>query len=189
MTHPAKPPTGAVDYDTLRQDLRAKGVTLDPAEVHGTVCGVASASRDPGAVAWTALLPKEGGESPEEMQAFVGQLVTLHRHILSQLQGEGFEFDLLLPDERLPLTVRVAGLGQWVRGYLMGLVAGGVREFRALSGDAPEILEDLVRIAEVEPDDTEADQEQDFTELHEYVRIGVQAVFEELSSRPSGVTH
>jgi hypothetical protein len=90
----------------------------------------------------------------------------------------------LLPGDDYSLAKQIEGLTDWCRGYLLGLHAGGVRDARALSGDAREIVNDITRISEAEMDTARAgvEEERALSEIVEYVRVGVQLVFEELRS-------
>ncbi len=110
------------------------------------------------------------------------------------VQGR-FEFEPLLPGEDTDLETRVQSLAEWCRGFLLGLVAGGLKDLHALSdrpaaaagggGGSGEALRDLIEIAEVELGEGEAGEaaERALTELIEYVRAAVTLVYEELHPR------
>lgn len=99
----------------------------------------------------------------------------------TRLAGRESEFELLLPDENGALEQRVNALADFCRGFLLGLVAGGVTELSALPADAREVVEDFMKIAEAEADGRTSDvEEKAFTEIAEYVRTGVQLVYESL---------
>ncbi len=87
----------------------------------------------------------------------------------------------MLPDDDTGLPERVSELALWCQGYLYGLAQGGIRQFDGLPGDCTEILKDFVELAKARSDDVSENSERDFFELSEYVRVGVQLVFEELT--------
>jgi hypothetical protein len=101
----------------------------------------------------------------------------------TRLAARESEFAPLLPDEERSLDDRVTALADFCRGYLFGLVAGGVRDLAQLPAEANEVVNDLVKIAEAEAEPSAGEtEEQALSELIEYVRVGVQLVYEELHS-------
>jgi len=177
LAHPDHSPP---DYDELDRSLRACAAGVGAAEAHGILCGALCASKDPAAV-WPPLIlghePLEGAAA-----AALPLLTELYRHTRASLGEDGFEFQPLLPDADHPLEEQVEGMGDWCRGYLLGLAGGGVKDARALPGDAGVVGGDITKIVEVDPDaagDPEA-QERALAEIVEYLRIGVQLVYEEL---------
>lgn len=178
MAHPDRPPP---DYDELNRSLRAVGTAVGAAEAHGILCGALCASEDPAAV-WPPLIL---GREPLEDDAAASALrllTELYRDTRASLRADGFEFQPLLPDADHPLEEQVEGMGDWCRGYLLGLAGGGVKDARALPGDAGVAGGDITKIVEVELDaagDPQA-QERALAEIVEYLRVGVQLVYEEL---------
>jgi hypothetical protein len=108
---------------------------------------------------------------------------------LAELRDPEFGFAPLLPHEDAPLSEQLAALADWCRGFLVGLSAGGRSDFERLAGDSREIVEDFARIAQADAEglaDAGEDAARELTELTEYVRVGVQLVFDErYASRPS----
>jgi uncharacterized protein YgfB (UPF0149 family) len=96
--------------------------------------------------------------------------------------GADLGFDLLLPEEELPLDARTAALAQWCQGFLYGLGSRVIQDANGLPGDAGEVVRDLSDITNVgvDPGDDEESNESAFAELVEFVRVGVQLVFAEL---------
>lgn len=91
-------------------------------------------------------------------------------------------FDLLLPEEEQPIDARTAALAQWCQGFLYGLGSRVIQDASRLPGDAGEVVRDLREITRVGIDDSDSveSNESAFTELVEFVRVGVQLVFAEL---------
>ena len=93
------------------------------------------------------------------------------------------EFELLLPEDEQPIDARTARSAQWCQGFLYGLgtsavqdaerAARGSRRDRARPhGDQPRRRWTTARATET--------NESAYAELVEFVRVGVQLVFEEL---------
>ncbi len=94
--------------------------------------------------------------------------------VASTLESEEIIFDLLIPDDDEPLTLRTQALSEWCAGFISGLGVAGLNEQHSLQNESEEFIQDLSKIArlETEPEEDE-DSETAFVELIEYVRIGV----------------
>jgi yecA family protein len=165
------------------------GIDTTVAEAHGIVTGVLSVPARETEPWLPLILGPEQTEPAEASAELPEQLFALWHQTEDQLQRGEFDFVLLLPDETAGLQERIGALADWCRGYLLGLAHAGVSDESAVKGDGAEFLGDIERIAEVEiePGDGIEDQEQALTELEEYVRMGVQLVYEELCA-PSGAS-
>ncbi|MBV8975363.1 MAG: UPF0149 family protein, partial [Sinobacteraceae bacterium] len=73
---------------------------------------------------------------------------------------------------------------QWCQGFLYGLGAGAITDATVLPGDVGEIVRDLTEIsrAGVDASQEAESNEAAYTELVEFVRVGVQLLFEELAA-------
>lgn len=110
------------------------------------------------------------------------QLKSLYSATLRDLKSEEIAFTPILPDdEHYSLSDRVAGLGQWVRGYLVGIGLSGVQD-DSLDDDIKEALRDLVSISQIdhEVDDEDEDGEKSLFDLTEYVRVLVLTIYGQL---------
>jgi uncharacterized protein YgfB (UPF0149 family) len=105
------------------------------------------------------------------------------------LGDEDLAFEPLLPSDDEPLDERVQALALWCHGFLaaLGATAPGLRYGPGGDlGALDEILRDFGEIsrAGVTEDEAAGPDEADFAlaEVHEYVRIGVQLVYDHLAS-------
>ena len=71
-------------------------------------------------------------------------------------------------------------LADWCRGFLLALLDGERIAVDEFSADAAEVARDLMSVSELEADGDGGDSEWDLAEVEEYVRVGVQLIFEEL---------
>lgn len=166
-------------YDDAVNLLHEAGVPTGAAEVHGIITGVLCAPQGTG-VAWEELvLGRDAARPPAALSQL---LAALHRSTHAHLSGVDCDFAPLLPGEEHSLAEQIEGLSDWCRGYLLGLHAGGVKELQGLAGDAGEVVRDITRISEADLDLSLADEEEAraLVEIVEYLRVGVQLVFEEL---------
>jgi len=97
----------------------------------------------------------------------------------------------LLPDENTRLGVRSEALADWCSGFLYGIGSAGDVEAR-LSKDALEVLSDFSEVTRLSNDAEESEaSEADYSEIVEYMRVGVMLIFEELRGgpQPGDATH
>ena len=174
-----------MDWSLVNAALRRLGIGTDAAENHGALCGLLCAHGPAVEGAWIELLraEREEGAPPETDAAAWEELSRLFRATLGQLRDEGFVFCLLLPDDSQPLSLRAEAMTDWCRGFLYGLAVGGVGDLSVLPQEVREIAEDIVEIsgASAEGEEEESD-EAAYSELVEYLRVGVILVFETLEA-------
>ena len=108
------------------------------------------------------------------------------------------DFDLLIPEDDAPIEERTRALSLWCNGFLYGLGTTGAADPARLSPDAGEVVRDLTEItrAGVDAADGVEENEAALAELVEFVRVGVQLVFEEAGRQrssapvaPAGTVH
>jgi uncharacterized protein YgfB (UPF0149 family) len=105
------------------------------------------------------------------------------------------EFQPLLPDDEEPLAVRGEALGAWCQGFLYGFGAAGTANRSALPESVSEFLADLARISQAGDVGSEAEEAEEaaYAELVEFLRAGVQLVYDELAAlragRPAALTN
>ncbi len=97
-----------------------------------------------------------------------------------QLSEGQLAFGLILAGDDATLDERTDTLAQWCQGYLVGLAMAGVKDHTKLPGDVPEFIKDVLQISQVVAQAEENEDEEAFYELCEYIRVGVQLVFDEL---------
>jgi uncharacterized protein len=176
------------DYDRLRDSLANVGAVVAVAELHGGVCGALCTGDSGAAARWLQeCLDDQPLEAPTA--DFARELDELIGASLTQLGDDDLRFEPLLPGDDAPLEERVQALALWCHGFLTGLgtTAPGLRD--GAGSDAAqldEILRDFGEISRAGLGEGEAagSDEADFAlaEVHEYVRISVQLVYEQLAS-------
>jgi len=173
-------PTYPPDYEELAGALSDADIEPSAAEVHGMITGAVSVpnARVPGSLFFGQAAVK----ATPEVEAFLRMVAAMQEDVIERLGGSDFEFQLLLPPAEAELSEQVDALAAWARGYLLGLAASGITDAKRLEGEAGEFLLDVTRIGEAEMDDDETieQQEREFAEIVEYLRAGVQMVFDAL---------
>ena len=153
---------------------------LPVAELHGAVCGLAAChGEDVPIEDVVALLGVDALTDEGSVHAFVSAAA-------ADLAAEDMSFMPLLPEDDVALEDRLEALGQWCASFLAGFAAGLARRGVGTLDDCPdevkEIVRDFAAIAQVDPSASTVDAqasgerqeaaEQDFVELHEFVKVG-----------------
>jgi len=189
------------DFSGIEALFGRLGLNLDPAECHGSLCGMLCATEGVQGAAWvnqilSGSLELPQGEAAPSHNVGDGEgrtlLLILYKDTAAQLEDPEYGFHLLLPDDDDPLRQRVDALSRWCQGFLLGLGLGGVKEQSGLPGDSNEVMRDFAEISRLGHDDGDdkEDNEGAYTEIVEYVRMAALLVYEELrplrEARPAG---
>ncbi len=172
-----------ISYAQLTNMLEKLGAQLNAAEAHGLMAGLLS---------FTNTIPEQNKEwrnillenldCKEPSKRQYEMLTSVGESVLQDFASQDFAFRMLLPTDDLPLSERVNALCFWCRGYLSGLGLVGVTEADLANEVVKELVQDLSHIAHVSIDtDTAEDDEKNFMELVEYVRVAVQNIHLELN--------
>lgn len=166
------------DYAEIQRSLAASHALTDPAEAHGTLAGALCASVPYRFEDWLAEILPEGISIADADPV----LQMLYDSTVAALSSGDMDFELLIPGDDCSVDERTDALTSWCAGFLYGLGTGGATDPQQLSGDLGEIVRDLTEITRAGVDATDGDEvnESALTELMEFVRVGVQLVFDEL---------
>lgn len=172
-----------VTFSEVVRVLEGLGSSVPAAEAHGCLVGALCSSTEYPIERWLEeIIPDQEGrdvsESPEALRL-------LYSDTLNALRGTGMEFEVLLPDDDIPLAERAGGLSQWCQGFLYGFGTGpeGTGKRDKLPDNVNEILNDFTHIGRATVSLEEAgseSEEEAYAEVVEYVRVGVQLIHDEL---------
>ncbi|RZU47044.1 hypothetical protein EV700_1434 [Fluviicoccus keumensis] len=179
--HPAANAPSLPELNQLLQDLQ---LNCSAPEIHGVMTGLLA-----GGVRFNRQqLVKMLEAHTETDQAFDDNLVAalwqLQLKSLETLGASDLDFKPLVPDDDAALSERLEGLADWCQGLLAGFgLAVRGDDLRLREGDIQETLQDLVHIANVSSEGGAANEEdeQDFMEIYEFVRLAAIHLFEEMS--------
>lgn len=169
------------DYKMMTLLLAGNHVQHSPAEVHGMLTGQLCSGVD-------TVDPEDLGglmEKPQQLVPVVCKLIErMWSETTEQLAHIDYHFQPLLPSDESPLMDRVNALGAWCDGFMVGFAAGYIGPESALSSEAREILGDFGQFAAISEDGSElSDQDEvDFMELVEYVRMATITLFQQLGA-------
>jgi uncharacterized protein len=172
------------DYARVQQLLAQERSLAEASEAHGTLVGCLCGASGYRFEDWLREILPEGKPAP----AAGKELRELYTATATALLQPDMELVLILPSDEEPLTARTAALAHWCQGFLYGLGAGGIPDVTRLEGDAGEVVRDLVEIsrADVGVEQDVETNENAYGELVEFVRVGVQLLFEELGAARQG---
>jgi uncharacterized protein len=181
-------------FNELQRALLQSHALTDAAEAHGTLVGALCATGC-SLHEWLAEILPDGRASHDA----AASLRAVFDATSVSLGDSEMSFQPLLPSDDDPIAERTTALGEWCQGFLYGLGVGvAVPDVSALQGEAAEVLRDMTEIThvDVDPADSEESNEAAYAELVEFVRVGVQLLFEQLQplrdpspQRPREVLH
>jgi len=170
-------------YDQVQAVLERLQSSLSAAECHGMVCASIVGNSETDAVEHISptLLGEETGSLVQDadMAGLLARLVVVSDAWFRQ---GSYDFVMLLPADDEPLSARTQAVAEWCRGFVMGLIEAGVKTFEQLPADAEEVLRDLVTISGLNAEDSQGGTDADLMQVEEYVRVGVQLMYEHLGS-------
>ena len=177
--------TNSTSIEKFEHALRQHGHELSAAEFHGTLTGLLCAGHSDGSIdQWQDLLVPKSEASP---------LVDTMRGLMAlperSLESPDFSFQPIFCSGT-SLSERTHALGDWCRGFTLGIGWNDTTTVASIGEDTTEALSDIAHIALAEPGKDPAEtQEKAFFELEEYLRVSVQLIYEErYSSQLSNYT-
>jgi uncharacterized protein YgfB (UPF0149 family) len=167
-------------YAEIQRVLADERSMTDAAEAHGTLAGALCTASAYRFEDWLQEILPEGRAQPISS----GALRSLFFVTAETLAGAEMAFEPLLPEDAQPIDERATALSQWCVGFLYGLGSGAIPDVSKLPGEAGEVLRDFDEITRVGVGTGDSDEQNEaaYAELVEFVRVGVQLVFEELES-------
>jgi len=155
---------------------------LNPAELHGLLCGLLCADRDLDREQWLIHAREQLTDDVQLAEPTRDLLLKLFEYGAAQLNAPDWTVTPLLPDDDTPLRQRADALGIWCQGLLYGLGLGEVEQRGELSTESREFLRDAAEIARVGFDTDEASEadETAYAEVVEYLRVGLLLIHQDL---------
>lgn len=171
-----------MNFDQINEAMVSYPELESPSFLQGMLMGLMCGDADLKESAWVKRILEEA-DIKSVKESFLLALHDLYLEAEKGLNGSGFELELCLPEENESLKFRAAMLGQWCEGFLYGMGLVGQSEDK-LKGDVAELFRDFGDIARIEILDLEEatdEDESDFMQLMEFVKIGVLTINETLN--------
>jgi uncharacterized protein YgfB (UPF0149 family) len=170
-------------YLTIEEDLQTLTIPLTAAEAHGLIAGVLCATKSD-ETALTALfsLSDEILTNDAIVDDAKKEIRKLCKTTAQQFMDINFGFQLLLPNDEVNLAKRSAAIGLWCQGFISGLGEGKLEKPLEQQDELKELIRDFSEIAKIDSENIIEDEEQeiDFNELLEFVRVAALTIHADL---------
>ncbi|MCG6201018.1 UPF0149 family protein [Psychromonas antarctica] len=172
-------------FTKITQTLEAAELYTNASETHGILSGFVCGGIELDSQSWQSHfnnVVNDGMGLPINAKKLID---SIYRQVVHQFTDDGLGFQLLLPDDNVPLDERAEAMAQWTQGFLVGF--GMVQQ--ALN-QAPDEIQELIRdirdISQVSLDFEQEDEESEiaFVEIVEYLRAGAMICFNTFSRKP-----
>jgi uncharacterized protein len=166
------------DYEKIASLLSSSNIFNSVSELHGVICGQVCA----GAASVKAELTQQLMGVEANFPSVIEQLITrLGGDVAEQMEAGDFSFQPLLPNDDEEISIRLHALGEWCEGFNVGFGGGFGKGDKSILEETREVLKDFTAISQIEDspeDDPELEQnEEDYMEVVEYVRMGAATVY------------
>lgn len=170
-----------MNFEDFCELLLPYGALNSPAELHGTLCGKLCGGAHMDQEQWRTAATSSLDLAEPANAELLQQIDLLCNATKTQLESGDYNLKLLLPDDDSELELQTQALAQWCNGFLLGFGSAGIDPNSQFSSENAEALRDLAAIVQAEIDEEldEQEQEGDYIELVEYVRIVALNFFEE----------
>ena len=172
-------------FDEVEKALKLHSWSIDAAEFHGMLSGLICAGAEDDEIDnWLPVLIGERYLTEEEYLPIELDVLDAYFKVRSELDADGFEYQVLLPDESQSIERRAHSMRLWCMGFLLTLIDYGEIEVDELSEDCSNFVFDLQFITNVEVDEDELEDELEdmaYFIIVEYLRVGVQIIYEHIN--------
>lgn len=164
-------------YAAITALLEGANALIDGAELQGLITGLLICQMRQPERDGMAII-REQADVEEAQQPLVEGLVQrLMPIVAAHLADPELGFQLLLPGDDIALEDRVVALAKWSQGFLFAMSQQG----EPTNTEVAELFEDFAAIAamDVEHLEGESDEERNYIEVVEFIRIGVIFIYDD----------
>lgn len=173
------------NFEQITQTLEAADLFTNASETHGILSGIVCGGVKLDDQSWLTHFTDVVNEGMGLSNKVKGLVESIYGQVVNQVTDDGLGFELLLPEDDIPLDERAEAMAQWAQGFLVGfgMVQQGLNQ-------APDEIQELIRdirdISQVSLDFEQEDEESEiaFTEIIEYLRVGAMLCFNTFSRHP-----
>jgi len=146
-------------------------------ELQGALCGILCLNAQASRSTWYKSIFEDFHPDEDE----VLDLAALFDDTIQALNSLDFDLQLELPEDDAPIASRIYAMTQWCQGLTFGLGASGLTDDTELSADCKEYISDVIGISQISSEESDdSEDEANFEELVEYLRMGLFLLFGEL---------
>ncbi len=153
------------------------------AELQGALCGLLCLDPEANRANWHKKIFVDYDPAEDDLM----DLTILFDDTIQSLNSLDFDLQLDLADDNAPLPSRLISMTNWCQGLIFGLGTSGLTDETELSAESTEYIADVVNISQIRETDLDESEEDEsnFEELVEYLRMGLFLLHGELQP----VTH
>lgn len=146
--------------------------------LQSALCGLLCINSQADRITWYKTLFKDFRPNKDEIL----RLTALFDKTVQELNGMNFNFKLVLPNDNAPLFSRIIAISDWCKGLILGLDIFRLIANTKIPQNCQEYIEDVVKISRISNLDFQNnnDEDTDFENIVEYLRIGLLLLYEEL---------
>lgn len=167
-------------FENVAQALGPLDLGFGPSYLHGLWTGLIMGEQYCKPQDWLDLAWEKSqvwDELPPQAQMLLLQMA---EQTIVALEMFDFGFQLLLPDDDLPLQDRAQAIHEWCVGYVWGLQNQQYQQ-NLLTNDGAQALADITKISEMDFSTIECEEEEEsYMEIVEFVRVAVLTVHQNL---------
>jgi uncharacterized protein YgfB (UPF0149 family) len=172
-----------MSYSVVDALFRQHEGALSAAEAHGIATGMLCVDLRGDCSVWLNEVLGDSETLDDSAHTVLSMLFERTRHLL---QDDDYAFDLFLPGDEESLQYQAEALRDWCQGFLLGIGYSGSQG--NWPGEQGEIVRDIVEISRLETDAAGEDDENAFTQIHEYLRAAVLLIRQELNGENASHT-
>lgn len=172
------------ELNTLSEFLATLEYSYELSEIQGMCLGIICTGRSKEMTYWQTqiektILGEELNPLPNDCKQLLEKLLKMS---FQDLTHPMLQLTLLLPDDDMPMEMRLKAVSDWCKGFIYGLGLGSPEPAIWSQPNVKEALEDIAQIQKIDtqPEDSN-ESEKDYVELVEYLKIATILIFEECS--------
>lgn len=180
-------------YHDFSQAIASLNLPISCSELHGVLCGYLVSGRyREGESYLRALLAKRDAKTTRAATVALFDVLTISQQQLKQF---GFDFEMMLPTDEAPLTIRAQAFSEWCEGFTQGLTVAGVDFSQLQNEEAQDAIQHITEFAQLDYASLHVSEEDEraLLEVTEYTRMAVLSLQADLQAQGgksgSGTTH
>ena len=167
-------------YQPFVDAIALLDLPISGSELHGVMCGYLSAGAvEEGNTYLRALIAQPTGQAARSAMLVLFEVYAVSQQ---QIDGLGFEFQLLLPDDHESLLFRAQAFSEWCEGFVQGIRMAGVEFDQLDDDDVQDAIAHINDFADLDYQSLQFDDEDEraLTEISEYARMTVLHIHSDL---------
>ncbi|KTC68845.1 hypothetical protein Lbir_2378 [Legionella birminghamensis] len=173
-------------FQAFEEKVAVLNLPISSSELHGVLCGYLCAGAVSAGESYVRALMIDYRKNEETKQAAMA-MFDVYSVSLHQINNLDFDFQLLLPEEHIPLIERAKAFSEWCEGFTQGLTMAGIGFSEFEEEESQEALQHLQEFAELDYQSLQIDEDDEkaLMEVSEYARMAVLRLHGDLNSNQS----